>query len=198
MLLQCGDFLSRIPQPLYQTLQQADSLLLVSNVCTFNDIEFSSWIITDSLGNKFVEGNSPPIPGINPDPMGQKATQQWPAASSLSINTYAYFANTLNQLPRKTLYCNILGLKRKLNYFFTYRLAPIKCILHSEYKVLLVKPFLLPQEYTATRQILFVKGHQDDRTPHPILPPPAQLNCESIKKIFRIPVSAMVLHMKFQ
>jgi hypothetical protein len=112
-------FPSRTPQPLYQTLQQANSLLLVSDVGTDNHIEFSGWMITDSLGNISVEGSSS-IPGINSDPMGQKATQ-WPAASSLSIDTCAYFANTLNQLPRKKLYCDTLGLKRKLNYFFTYR-----------------------------------------------------------------------------
>jgi hypothetical protein len=64
---------------------------------------------------------------------------------------------------------------RKLNYFFTYRLAPVKCVLHSEYDVL-AQSFLLLQEYSITPEILHVKGHQDVDNPYHNLPFPAQLN----------------------
>jgi hypothetical protein len=66
----------------------------------------------------------------------------------------------------------------KLNYFFTYRLAPIKRLLHSEYDVL-AQSFLLLQEYAITPEILHVKGHQDDNKPCGHLPLPAQLNCDA-------------------
>jgi hypothetical protein len=73
-----------------------------------------------------------------------------------------------------------LGLLRKLTYFFTYRLAPIKCVLHSEYHVL-AQSFLLLQAYSVTPEILHVKGHQDGKTPYANLPLPAQLNCNADK-----------------
>jgi hypothetical protein len=87
------------------------------------------------------------------------------------------YCQHLNQLQLTKLYCNNLGLVRKLNYFFTYRPAPIKCVLHSEYDVL-AQSYLLLQEYLVTPKILNVKGHQDDKTPYPNLPLPAQLNCD--------------------
>jgi hypothetical protein len=67
---------------------------------------------------------------------------------------------------------------RKLNYFFTYRLAPIECVLHSEYDVL-AQSFLLLQEYAITHETLCVKGHQDDDNPYRNLPLPAQTNCNA-------------------
>jgi hypothetical protein len=90
------------------------------------------------------------------------------------------FCHHLNQLPVTKLYCNNLGLVRKLTYFFTHRLAPIKCVLHSEYDVL-AQSFLLLQAYSITPEILHVKGHQDDKTPYVKLPLPAQLNCDADK-----------------
>jgi hypothetical protein len=88
------------------------------------------------------------------------------------------YCQHLNQFPLSKLYCDNLGLVRKLNYFFTYRLAPIKCILHSEYDVL-AQSFLLLQEYVTTPEMLHVKGHQDVNTPYRHLPLPAQLNCNT-------------------
>jgi hypothetical protein len=88
------------------------------------------------------------------------------------------YCQHLNQLQLTKLYCDNLGLVRKLNYFFTYRLAPIKCVLHSEYDIL-AQSYLLLQEYLVTPKILHVKGHQDDKTPYRNLPLPAQLNCDA-------------------
>jgi hypothetical protein len=84
-------------------------------------------------------------------------------ASSLTFRRHiiCFYCQPLNQLPLTKLYCDNLGLVRKLNYFFTYRLAPIKCVLHSKYDVL-AQAFLLLQEYAITTEILRVKGHQDD------------------------------------
>jgi hypothetical protein len=78
------------------------------------------------------------------------------------------------------LYCENLGLVCKLNYFFTYQLTPIKCMLHSKYDVL-AQSFLLLQAYLVTPELLHVKGHQDNKTPYANLPLPAQLNCDADK-----------------
>ncbi len=59
-----------------------------------------------------------------------------------------------------------------------YRLAKVKCVLHSEYDVV-NQIFRLLQEYTATPEINHVKGHQDNKIPYVSLPLPAQLNVDA-------------------
>jgi hypothetical protein len=100
-------------------------------------------------------------------------------ASGLTFLRHIYFyCQHLNQLQLTKLYCDNLGLVKKLNYFFTYRLAPIKCVLHSEYDVP-AQSYLLLQEYLVTPGIIHVTGHQEDKTPYRNLPLPAQLNCDA-------------------
>ena len=81
-------------------------------------------------------------------------------------------------LSLQKLYCDNLGLIKKVSYFFKYRLAKVKCVLHSEYDVI-NQIFPLLQEYTATPEINHVKGHQDNKIPYVSLPLPAQLNIDA-------------------
>jgi hypothetical protein len=81
-------------------------------------------------------------------------------------------------LPLRKIYCDNLGLIKKVSYFFTYRLAPIQCVLHSEYDVV-NQIFCLLRAYQSTPAILHVKGHQDSKIPYANLPLPAQLNADA-------------------
>jgi hypothetical protein len=76
------------------------------------------------------------------------------------------------------LYCDNLGLIKKVSYFLKYRLAKVKCVLHSEYEVV-NQIFRLLQAYTITPEINHVKGRQDNKIPYSSLPLPAQLNVET-------------------
>jgi hypothetical protein len=175
MLLQRVNFHSRSPHQLYQALLR--TLLLVSDGGTDGNIGSTGWVIADSLDNRFINGSSS-VPGF--DPWSYRA-EGYAMVSGLSfLHHLCLFYQHLNQLPVKKLYCNNLGLVRKLTHFFTYRLAPIKCVLHSEYNVL-AQSFLLLQAYSVTPEIFHVKGHQDDKTPYANLPLPAQLNCDADK-----------------
>jgi hypothetical protein len=84
------------------------------------------------------------------------------------------FCGHINMLPLRKLYCDNLGLVKKVSYFFNYRLAKIKCVLHPEYDVV-NQTFRLLQEYNATPEINHVKGHQDNKIHYTSLPLPAQL-----------------------
>jgi hypothetical protein len=155
MLLQRVNFLGRTPHQIYLTLTQSNNLLLISDGGVDNDIGSTGWIIADSLGNRLVKGSSS-VPGVNP--------RSYPAEGYAMAGGIAFlrhlclYCKHLNQLPLTQIYCDNLSLVRKLNYFFTYRLAPVKCVLHSEYDVL-AQSFLLLQEYSITPKILHVKGH---------------------------------------
>ena len=81
-------------------------------------------------------------------------------------------------LSLQKLYCDNLGLIKKVSYFFKYRLAKVKCVLHSEYDFV-NQIFPLIQEYTATPEINHVKGHQDNKIPYVSLPLPTQLNVDA-------------------
>jgi hypothetical protein len=85
------------------------------------------------------------------------------------------FCGRLTLPPLKRLYCDNLGLVKKVSYFSKYCLAPVKCVLHSEYDVVF-QAFQLLSAYPAQAEILHVKGHQDDKIPYANLPLPAQLN----------------------
>jgi hypothetical protein len=175
MLLQHVNFLGRTPHQLHLTLTQSGNLLLVSDGIADNGIESTGWIIADPLGNILVEGSSS-VPSV--DPRSYQAEGYAMASSRTFLRHTRLYCQHLNLFPLTKLYCDNLSLVRKLNYFFTYRLAPIKCILHSEYDVL-AQSFLLLQEYAITPEILHVKGHQDNKTPYQNLLLPAQLNCDA-------------------
>jgi hypothetical protein len=172
MLLQRVNFLGRTPHQLYLTLTQSNNLLLVSDGGADNGIGSTGWIITDSLGNRLVKGSSS-VPGVGPR---SYLAEGYAMASGLTfLHHLCLYCKHLNQVPLTQINCDNLGLVRKLNYFFTYRLAPVKCVLHSEYGVL-AQSFLLLQEYSITPENLHVKGHQDDDNPYQNLPLLAQLN----------------------
>jgi hypothetical protein len=74
-----------------------------------------------------------------------------------------------------------LGLVKKVSYFSKYRLAPVKCVLQSEYDDVFqaFQAFQLLSAYPAQTKILHVKGHQDDKISYANLPLPAQLNVDA-------------------
>jgi hypothetical protein len=65
------------------------------------------------------------------------------------LNHICLLCDHINMLPLQKLYCDNLGIIKKLLYFFKYRLAKVKGVLHSEYGVV-NQIFCLLQEYTAT------------------------------------------------
>jgi hypothetical protein len=83
--------------------------------------------------------------------------------------------------PLKRLYCDNLGLIKKVSYYFSkYRLAPVKCVLHLEYDAIF-QAFQLLSSYPAQPEILHVKGRQDDKIPYTNLPLPAQVNVDAAR-----------------
>jgi hypothetical protein len=81
ILLQCINFLGKTPQQLYQILEQADTLLLVSDGSADSGIRSTGWIIPDSLGHRFVKGSSS-IPGTDPQ---SYRTEGYAMASGLAF-----------------------------------------------------------------------------------------------------------------
>jgi hypothetical protein len=156
MLLQQVNFHFRSLHQLCQALLHTDTLLLVRDGGADENIRSPGWVIADSLGNRFVNGSSS-IPGF--DPRSYQA-EGYTMVSGLSfLHHLCLFCQHLNQLPVKKLYCDTLGLLRKLTHFSAYRLAPIKCVLHSEYAVL-AQSFLLLQAYPRSSFSI----HQDTTT----------------------------------
>jgi hypothetical protein len=88
------------------------------------------------------------------------------------------FCGHINMLPLQKIYCDNLGLIKKVSCFFNYRLAKVKWVLHSEYDFL-NQIFRLLQEYTVTPEVNLVKGHQNNKIPYTSLPLPAQLNVDA-------------------
>jgi hypothetical protein len=84
----------------------------------------------------------------------------------------------LNQLPLTNIYCDNLGLIKKVNRLLTFRLATTQAALHSEYDMLATIHKLLG-DLPITPTIDHVKGHQDDKVPYAALPLPAQLNVDA-------------------
>jgi hypothetical protein len=99
-------------------------------------------------------------------------------ASGLTfLKRICLFCDHLDTLPLRKMYCDNLGLIKKVTYFFKYRLVSIKCALHSEYDIV-YQVFLLC-EYQSAPVILHVKGHQDSKIAYANLPLPAQLNVDA-------------------
>jgi hypothetical protein len=76
----------------------------------------------------------------------------------------SFFCGGLTLPPLQRLYWENLGLIKKVSYFSKYHLAPVKCVLHSEYKAGF-QAFQLLSAYPAQPKSLHVKGHQDDKIP---------------------------------
>jgi hypothetical protein len=156
----------------YESLLSSDSLLLVSDGGANNSRGLTGWIVSDDTGRRLIRGSGS-VPGL--DPRSYQA-EGYAMVSGLTVLKHiCLFCGHINMLRLGKLYCDNLGLIKKVSYFFKYRLAKVKCVLHSEYDVV-NQVFRLLQEYTATPEINHVKGHQNNKIPYVSLPLPAQLN----------------------
>ncbi len=176
MLIQRVDFCGI---DVYEThdaaLLSSPSLLLVSDGGADDCMGSTGWIVSDTTGKRLVQGSGS-VPGY--DPRSYRA-EGYAMASGLTVLKHiCLFCDHLNLLPLRKMYCDNLGLIKKVNYFFKYRLASIKCVLHSEYDIV-HQIFCLLREYQATPAIIHVKGHQDNKIPYANLPLPAQLNVDA-------------------
>ena len=73
------------------------------------------------------------------------------------------------------------GLKKKLTYFDSYRLAPTKCVLNSEWDILM-SIYSMKDEFPIAPLFKWVKGHTDDDLDFSDLPLINQLNVEADKR----------------
>jgi hypothetical protein len=96
----------------------------------------------------------------------------------LFLKHLCLYCGHLNLIPLSQLYCNNLGLVKKVNKLLLFRLAPTQAALHSEYDVLITIHKLLKNLHSP-HTISHVKGHQDDQVPYNELPLSAQLNCNA-------------------
>jgi hypothetical protein len=103
--------------------------------------------VSDDTGRHLIRG-SRSIPGL--DPQSYRAKGYASMVSRLTVLKHiCLFCGHINMLPLHILYCDNLGLIKKVLYFFKYRLAKVKCVLHSEYDAV-NQMFRLLQEYTVT------------------------------------------------
>jgi hypothetical protein len=175
MLIQRVDFLELDVYETYESLLSSDSLILVSDGGADDSRGSTGWIVSDDKGRRLLRGSGT-VPGL--DPRSYRA-EGYAMVSGLTVLKHiCLFCGHINMLPLKKLYCDNLGLVKKVSYFFKYRLAKVKCVLHSEYDVV-NQIFHLLQEYTITPAITHVKGHQDSQIPYSSLPLPAQLNVDA-------------------
>jgi hypothetical protein len=115
--------------------------------------------VSDDTGPRLIQGSGS-VPGL--DPRSYRA-EGYAMVSGLTVLKHiCLFCGHINMLPLQKLYCDNLGLIKKVSYFFKYCLAKVKCVLHSKYNVV-SQIFRLLQEYTVTPEINHVKGHQDNK-----------------------------------
>ena len=172
MLIQCVDFQGLDIYEAYDALISSSSLLLVSDGGADNSIGSTGWIALDDTGWQLIQGSGS-VPGL--DPRSYRAEGLTGLTVLKHIST---FCGRLQLPPLRRLNCNNLGLVKKVSYFSKYHLAPVKCVLHSEYDVLF-QAFQLLNAYPTQPGILHVEGHQDDKIPYINLPLPAQLNVDA-------------------
>jgi hypothetical protein len=175
MLIQRVDFQGLDIYETYDALISSYSLLLVSNGGADNSIGSTGWIVSDDTGRRLVQGSGS-VPGLYPR---SYRAEGYAMVSGLTVLKHiTIFCGRLTLSPLPKLYCNNLGLVKKVSYFSKYRLAPVKCVLHLEYDILF-QAFQLLSAYPTRPEILHVKGHQDDKIPYVNLLLPAQLNVDA-------------------
>jgi hypothetical protein len=122
MLIQHVDFLGIDVYETYESLLSSDSLLLVSDGLT-------GWTVSNDTGQRLIRGSGS-VPGL--DPRSYRA-EGYAMVSGLTVLKHiCLFCGHINMLPLGKLYCDNLGLIKKVSYFFKYQLAKAKCVLHSE------------------------------------------------------------------
>jgi hypothetical protein len=128
--------------------------------------------VSDNTGQRLIRGSGS-VSGL--DPQSYRAEGYAMVSGLTVIKHICLFCGHIDMLPLRKLYCDNLCVIKKVSYFFKYRLAKVKWVLHSEYGV--VNQMFGPlQEYTVTPEINHMKGHQDKIIPYTSLPLPAQLN----------------------
>jgi hypothetical protein len=175
MLIQRVDFCGLDVYETHAALLASPTLLLVSDGGADNCMGSAGWIVSDADGKRLVQGSGS-IPGH--DPRSYRAKGYAMESGLTVLKHICLFCDHINTLLLRKIYCDNLGLIKKVTYFFKYRLASIKCVLHSEYDIV-YQVFCLLREYQSTPAILHVKGHQDSKIPYANLPLPAQLNVDA-------------------
>jgi hypothetical protein len=162
MLIQQVEFLAVDVYEMYKSLLSSHCLLLVSDGGADGSRGSTGWIVSDNTGQRLIQGSGS-VPGLDPR---SYRTEEYAMVSGLTVLKHScLFCGHINMLPLQKLYCDNLGLIKKVSYFFMYRLAKVKCVRHSEYDVV-NQIFRLLQEYTVTPEINHVKGHQDNKIPY--------------------------------
>jgi hypothetical protein len=133
MLMRRVDFQGLDLYKTYDAPITSSSLLLVSDGGADNSTGSTGWIVLDDTGQQLVQGSGS-VPGLDPR---SSRVEGYAMVSGLTVLKHiSIFCGRLTLPPLKKLYCNNLGLvNKKVSYFSKYQLAPVKCLLHSEYDV---------------------------------------------------------------
>ena len=115
MLIQRVDFLGIDVYETYESLLSSDSLLLVSDGGADDSRGSTGWIVSDDTGRRLIRG-SRSVPGL--DPRSYRA-EGYAMVSGLTVFKHiCLFCGHINMLPLGKLYCDNLGLIKKVLYFF--------------------------------------------------------------------------------
>jgi hypothetical protein len=117
LLIQQVDFQGLDIYKNYDVLTASSSLLLVSDGGADNIIGSTGWFVPDATGCQLVQGSGS-VPGL--DPRSYHA-EGYAMVSGLTILKHiSIFCGRLTLPPLKRLYCDNLGLVKKVSYFSTY------------------------------------------------------------------------------
>jgi hypothetical protein len=160
MLIQQADFCGLNVYKTHAALLSSPTLLLVSNGGANDCMGSTRWIVLDTYGKRLVQGSGS-FPGCDPCSYWAKG---YAMASGLTVLKHiCLFCDHLNLLPlHNKIYCDNLGLIRKVTNFFKYQLPSVKCVLNSEYNIV-YQFFSLLHKYRSMPAIFHMKGHQHSK-----------------------------------
>jgi hypothetical protein len=120
MLIQRVNFWGLDVYKTHAALLSSPTLRLFSNGGADSCMGSAGWIVPDADGRYLVQGSGS-VPGH--DPPSYQA-EGYAMASGLTVFKHiCLFCNHLNTLPLRKIYCDNLGLIKKITYFFKYRLT---------------------------------------------------------------------------
>ena len=156
--------------------QDLSNLVIVSDGGAIPYQASFGWIISTQSGIHLASGQGP-VFGY--DPRSYRAEAYGCKAALTFVSLAHEFCDSRPQGILQVYYDN-LGLKKKLDYFNSYRLAIVKTVLDSEWDVL-NGIHSLTKTFPALPVFTHVLGHQDDTIPYTQLPLVSQLNVQADK-----------------
>ena len=174
MLLRRTHLRGHSPHELFHLLSNTPTATLVSDGAADHLQGAAGWVI--AIGSNRVATGTLPVAGF--DPRSYRAEGYGMLGGLLFLHHLCLYCDHLNTIALTNIFCDNLGLVKKINKLCSFRLAAASSALHSEYDVLAAIKALLTG-FPLPPAIEHVKGHQDDKIKYRHLPLAAQLNCDA-------------------